>query len=761
MSDTEVEIRIEQSHFDRAWNERERMRNRLLNADKSTAGPRAAAARVRTNATDRAKKLAQDSEAVAFGRFDDESGDVVYVGKNSIVTADADPLVVSWQAPAAERFYRANIKDPRGVTRKRNFTTTRNRIERFEDILFAQLAQDVAALTETARLSIDDALLADLERTRSDELQDIVRTIHHSQYDLIELPMQQLVVIQGGPGTGKTAVILHRVSWLLFNEASLAAEDMLVIGPNAAFTKYIGRVLPSLGDSSVTHRSLTELGPHRSSRRPEHLETATVKGQERMAGLLARALNNRVRLPVEPVVLDTNLGKRQLEAATVAAHMRGLLTGNGGAVGDPYSSRRTSLRLFMETQLRLMGRGHTAEARSLENALERLWPNLSAARFLQELLGSKQSLLMAAGDDFTAGDVERLYRPAAANLGSEDWSDTDVALLDEAEWLIHGGQRGHRHIVVDEAQDLSPMQLRSLARRSNNGSFTLAGDIAQSTGPWARKEWDDILMALKQDNVEGSVRSLQYGYRVPKEVYAVAAPLLTLMAPGVPAPEIVRHAPAPPVLGWSPADGLLNRALQEARGYASQGCFVGVICPQGQLSEMADVTRSAGVSFGLVSEGGLGPSINLMTAEESKGLEFDAVVVVEPAEIAHESMHGLRHLYIALTRTTKYLSVVYHQALPEIGLVAEQAHLDAPTPEAPVTLDTSEPAEKAQASAPIRSQSGRDSSSRRHAVVVAMAEELAADVQDSLAPTAYEALLEELASRLGYDILLEGKDGGA
>ena len=755
MPDTDVVIAAEQVYFDRAWDERDRMRNRLLRADQAAAGPRAAAAKVRAEATRRAKKIADDSEAVAFGRFDDQQGNVIYVGRDSITTADSDLLVVNWQAPAAERYYRASLRDPRGVTSRRDFITTRNRIESFEDVVFAQLAQNVEALTKTARLDINDALLSDLERTRSDELQDIVRTIHHSQYDLIRLPLDQLLIVQGGPGTGKTAVVLHRVSWLLFNETGLGAEDVLVVGPNDAFTKYINRVLPSLGDSAVAHRALTELGPTNSSHRPESLEAATLKGQASMARLLSRALNNRVRIPTEPLSVETNLGKRHLEPEAIARHMRTLVEAQEGSTGTPYSTRRASLRNFLETQVRLLERNPTPETRSLDNALERLWPNLSAPRFLQELLASRQALLLAAGDDFTAGDVERLYRPAATNLGSEDWSDTDVALLDEAEWLLHGRSQRYRHIVVDEAQDLSPMQLRSLARRSANGSFTLAGDIAQSTGPWSRDDWKDVLASLHQDGIGGSVKNLEYGYRVPREVYAVAAPLLPLMAPGLTAPEIVRDAPEPPRLSWTPVQDLLPMALQQAREQAGQGRFVGVICPSNLITEIANSMRSTRVNFGLVSSGGLGPSINLMTANESKGLEFDAVVVVEPAAIAREGLHGLRHLYIALTRTTKYLSVVYHETVPEIGLAAEQPYLEAPT----IAADSPEQAtsvhdEQAESPAPPLV---RKPSTRSHLIVSAVADSLAADVQDSLSPGAYESFLEELASRLGYDILLEAK----
>ncbi len=744
MSVAEHEIKVDQRHFDTAWDQRERMRQSFAHLGETAAGPRAAAAEVRTRGKEIAASIAPAEEAVAFGRFDDDD-ESIYVGRNLIMSQDRDVLVVNWQAPAAAPYYRATVADPIGIRRRRVFTTQRNRITRFEDTVFAELARRVEELTERQKVDINDALLADLERVRTSEMQDIVQTIHHSQYDLVQLPLGLLLIIQGGPGTGKTAVVLHRVSWLLFNEHDLVPEDILVVGPNAAFTQYIKSVLPALGDASVAHIPLTHLGPVRSTGRVEPYETLELKGQARMTGLLARALSNRVRPPSEPIEVDTTAGRRILNPQGIAEGVRRLVPA-GGTTFEPssYSSGRSALRQLIESAVLALPNRPSAVARSVDAALDRIWPALTPARFLQELLASRNSLIQAGGDDFTARDIDRLYRQAASNLGAESWSDADVALLDEADWLINRPLPSYSHIVVDEAQDLSSMQLRSLVHRSTNGSFTLSGDIAQSTGPWARDSWTDVLGALQTNDVNSAVRNLEYGYRVPKEVYAVAQPLLGLIAPELEPPIVVRNAPRAPELRWTETEDVLASALQEAQAYAGKGFFVGMICSDDTIGPLAEAVEEAGVSARLVNSGQLGQSINLMTASESKGLEFDAIVVIEPAAIASDGSHGLRNLYIALTRTTKHLSVVYSKALPEIGLQPGRDELV--TLAEPVSLADDAPQSSSSASEP---RPGNPLPPRLQKAVDTYAEGLAEEIGISFQPSAYDALLRSLAALLG------------
>ncbi len=299
MTKTE-EIEREQSRFDVAWAAREESRRSLSSAYVSAAGPRSAATEINKAAKVAREKLGAPDEPVAFARFDSEKLGVVHLGKHAITNKDRDLLVVNWQAPAAGPYFQASYDDPCGVTRRRKFQTERNRVLDFEEVVFAELATAVEDLTESERIGIDDTILRDLESVRTGEMQDIVQTIHAAQYQLIRSPLERLLIVQGGPGTGKTAVALHRVSWLLYNHmATLKPDDILVIGPNPTFTRYIRSVLPGLGDEDVRHRDLRSLGPQLSTGRSEGMETRRLKGDLRMANLLAAALDQRIRFPAD------------------------------------------------------------------------------------------------------------------------------------------------------------------------------------------------------------------------------------------------------------------------------------------------------------------------------------------------------------------------------------------------------------------------------------------------------------------------------
>ena len=743
---TDDHLLTDQTHFDSAWEARERARSTLTNLAGAAAGPRAGARDVAKGGRELAEKLGDPSAAVAFVRIDDGE-ELTYVGKHVITNSDRDVLVVSWKSKAAIPYYKATIKEPLGLLGRRTFETKGNRILSFEDTVFRDLEARIEELTEPELLAIDDTLLKDLDKERSNEMRDIVQTIHATQYHLIERPLNELLVVQGGPGTGKTAVALHRVSWLLYNHAdSITPEDILVIGPNRAFTQYIRSVLPALGDRAVQHVDLRRLGPQPSTGRVEDPETTSLKGELRMAELVAQALRNRVRPPSEKEIrIETSLGVRSIQT-------KGLADGIARLRNVPYAAGRNSLRTLMDGAIRATSGRPTVEASALDNALDRIWPSLTAPRFIQELLGSRPRLMAAAGDRFTARDIDRLYRPPAANLGTEEWSDVDVALIDEADWLINGSKRGADHIVLDEAQDLSPMQLRSVARRSSNGSFTVVGDVAQSTGWWAHDSWDDVLEALTRKGTPQRLEELQYGYRVPRQVYDVAKPLLPLIAPELSPPVVIRDAPQAPHLQWAEPDDVIELAVDQAQQQAGRGRFVGVIVPDDAIESVAAAFKAAEVNFKSASSGELGQSINLMSAVESKGLEFDAIVVVEPAQIGRQNSHGLRHLYIALTRTTKYLSVVYSEPMAEIGLVVGQPQVEAvPLPPSP-TIEESHSTQEPKPSG----RSARTSTFQH--LVDTFADELAVGVKDALAPKAHAALVEALARRLDVKITIEVQD---
>ncbi|GAB3257122.1 HelD family protein [Kineosporia babensis] len=651
------EIASEQKYFDAAWEAREHKRQTLGGAAGAAVGGKASIA-VGQAAKAQIEQLGDPDEAVAMGRFDQDDGETYYVGKAVIRDGDGELLVISWKAPGAAPYFTASYDDRKGVARKRTFEVERNRIVSFDDVVFADLAERVGELTALEHEGIDDAVLRDLEAGRDGEMRDIVQTIHSMQYELVRSDLEQLLIVQGGPGTGKTVVGLHRVSWLLFNHAEqLTPADVLVIGPNPTFTRYIRQVLPGLGDHQIEHRDLRGLGPQGSTGREEHADVARIKGQLRMAQLLTRGLVQRIRFPERAAQLDVGPAT-DVAASFDRVEVEGALSRSLNQARS-YNAGRAAMRSWLTSMVSIRARrGVQVPSTAIDAALERVWPSLTPQMFLRDLFGSRDRLLAAAGEDFTAAEVRMLFRPAAERVSDERWSLTDVALLDEAEKLLNGNGVLFEHIVVDEAQDLSPMQLRSVRRRSRSGSYTVLGDLAQSTGPWARDSWDDLVRELMFRH-PASIAPLKFGYRVPQQVYALAAQLLAHSAPAVEPLSVVRIGPAEPDLRQVLAGELGAEAVRAARDYAARGLFVGIICADEQRPGVVAVLDHNDVQYQDTRVGALGSSINLVGAVDAKGLEFEAVVVVEPQAIAGQGAHGLRLLYVALTRTTKFLTVVH------------------------------------------------------------------------------------------------------
>ncbi|MEV4514531.1 UvrD-helicase domain-containing protein [Dactylosporangium sp. NPDC049525] len=657
MTSKSAELAAEQQHFDLARKHRERVRAELGEVPDAAANA-GAGRRLALFRRTRKEALAAPEEQVAVGRIDctpaDPGGssnieDTFYIGRETILDDQRQVLVVNWQTPIGALYYEATHEDPRGLQRKRTFQCTGNQIRDFDDVVFAQLADAVAALE-----SPDDALLAELDRGRTGTMTDIVATIQGAQSRLIRSPLDQLLVIEGGPGTGKTAVALHRVSWLLYNHRDrLRPQDVLVVGPHPAFTRYIRTVLPSLGDADVAQLDIDQLGPPVQRGRPEDPKTRRLKGEARMARLLARALENRVGTPepAERLLFDgafVTLSGVEVAAAVASARQ----------AGGAYAQRRQRLRAQLADLVR--GRGGPTDPERLgpvENLLERLWPLQSAAAFLRNLLGSQARLLNAAGDEFTPDELALLHRRGADKLSEQIWSNTDLPLLDELEELLNGVSRRYRHIVVDEAQDLSPMQLRAVARRSSTGSLTVVGDLAQSTGAWARDHWGEVTEHLPSQ-LPQVVVGLRYGYRVPRQVYELAAELLPVAAPDVEPTRAVREGPADPGIHVVEPAERAARAALIAKDHALGGRFVGIVCPASCRAEIEFALHANDLQWGRADQGELDGAINLVSPQEAKGLEFDAVIVVEPEEIVAEDDRGHRLLFVALTRTIRYLDIV-------------------------------------------------------------------------------------------------------
>ena len=763
----------EQEFFDTARATREDARERRANAWRS-AGNSKDRSRLKANA-DTDETLGSPGDAVAFLRLDTEDGECLYVGDHAISDERTDLLVHSWKAPAILRLRGATHEETRGVVRRRTYSTEPiNTIADLDDLFFAELARQVAQLGATAPqlLESDDFLQTVLSRGRAPEMQTIVQTIQAAQNDVIAAPPDQLLLIQGGPGTGKTAIALHRVAALLYGPLrQTPGSEVLVVGPNPTFLRYIARVLPELSEENVRH---LDIGRLMSSAVTvdvvERPEAAKLKGDSRMVEVVARALTDRVRAPSEP--LDLGLDGVSWRVSLEPAEVEQMLE-----VIDrlPYANGRVRFRGAVEQKM--LGEAHKRLRRDrwsgsldqlklrpqeVDALIERIWPQLSPQAFLRDLYGSVERLLAAAGATLSAEEVQLLRRQAAPRLSEQLWSKEDLPLLDQVAWEMSGEGEAFAHIVVDEAQDLSPMQLLALRRRSANGAMTIVGDIAQSTGHWARSTWDDLLEELASPLPQAMVQP-EFGYRVPRGVMDVAAKLLPFTAPGIEPPTVIRDIErAPQWHEMPPGEDRFARVIQVVREHSSNGLFVGVICPDSGRHALEEAFRAVGTQWNDADKGGLTSAINVVSPGASKGLEFDAVVVVDPQAIVDAGPHGLRMLYIALTRTTGYLDVVFEAgtlpvpllgATPAVNRTATHDEPSSGASEAPGAspVDRPDDSGREQASTAFArrpaQQEGRPSTRRK--VIAFHADGVLELLRDVAPPHLWHEILAEAISQAG------------
>ncbi|MBA3653521.1 MAG: AAA family ATPase [Actinobacteria bacterium] len=571
---------------------------------------------------------------LVFGRIDEAAGEVWYVGRRHVEDGNADPVVVEWRAPVAVPYYRASAADPMDLVRRRQFVADAQTLLSMADDVFDESAVD----GDQPRVRGLDALLVELERSRTGEMLDIVSTIQVEQDEVIRSPQSGVLAVQGGPGTGKTAVGLHRAAYLLYGNDALARTGVLVVGPNRTFLRYIEHVLPSLGEEAVLQVTMADLVPRVRVTAVDPSDVLRAKGDASMAAVLRDALAAKRRsLDVD---IDARAGVRTVRLGADEAN------GLGAQVATrrmPYASGRSTLR---ELLVKAMFDRSTADDphafgsllrrdRAFVAALDRLWPSVTAAA---------------------------LVRGATGRTASRGWAEGDLPLLDEAEALLHGPGRTYGHIVVDEAQDLSPMQLRMLARRCPSGSMTILGDVAQGIGVWAIDSWDEAFAHLPTP-AGSRTQELHMGYRSPAQVIDYAARLLPEAAPQVRPTESVRRGRTEPLV--IAADDLAAAAVAEARRLSAEHGTVAVIAATSMVGDLTRALAHSGEGSGrLVGEDALGEAITVHAAPGVKGLEFDAVVVVEPAAIAEDAPRGLRLLYVALTRPTRHLTVVHRAPLP-------------------------------------------------------------------------------------------------
>ncbi len=606
---------------------------------------------------------------LCFGRLDTEDDETFHVGRRHVEDAAGDPVVVDWRAPVSAPFYRATWRDPLGLHRRRRYSVEDRTIVALHD-------EDFTDPDSVGGGGIPDPLLAELERSRTGEMRDIVATIQAEQDEIIRAPLDQLTIVQGGPGSGKTAVGLHRAAFLLYeHRLTLEESRVLIVGPNRVFLRYISEVLPSLGETAVVQTTIEGLlGARHRVRAVDSPEVARLKGDRRMAQVLRRALDDLIRPVTEPVELSLRWGRVRLGADDVAAALdaarsRDLDFNAGREVFRSILARRVEALLLPQFRGEApAGSDFQADARAddtFRSIVSRTWPTTSGPALVRRVLGNRSARRRAAAGLLSPEEQEALHRASTKKAAEEPWTAADIPLLDEAEALIGGVRATYGHVVADEAQDLSAMALRMLARRAPSGSITVLGDLAQSTAPGGQESWDTVVDDLGSPASQ-HLAELDVGYRVPGPILDAASLLLPLAAPHVAPTRSIRTAGEPPwVTRTGQGAALLDEVVARARLLAEEWTSTAVIAPRSLAGDVLSALVAGGVDAGAAERGGLDRDVAVVDPPTAKGLEFDAVVVVEPARFLEEEPLGARLLYIAMTRCVQHLSVVHAADLPE------------------------------------------------------------------------------------------------
>ncbi len=733
---------------------RERASARLADALKATGGtPQARTERDVSVGmyTQRLAQLDAAENGLCFGRIDAETGERRYIGRLGIRDEDADyqPLLLDWRAPAARPFYLATPVSPEGLLRRRHIKTVGREVTRLDDEVL-----DLAAAGQngqTSGLTGEAVLLAALNASRTGQMTDIVETIQVEQDWIIRSPHKGVLVVQGGPGTGKTAVALHRAAFLLYTyREQLARRVVLVIGPNPTFLRYVGQVLPSLGETSVLLSTVADLFPGITARREEPAAAARIKGRLEMADVVAAAVGDRqgacpggLEVTYERDIL--RLDRRACARIRDRARRSRLPHNQARAVAHRLLIDALAQQEADRIGFDVLGGGNLLgeedladirqelrENQDVRAALERFWPALTPQRLLADLFASPERLASAARG-LPPAEREALLRPPGGG-----WAPADVPLLDEAAELLGEDDRSAKartrrerrrrvayargvldlaygsrsvdlnheaeaeilsaydildaerlaeryedeedrtaveraaadrtwafgHIVVDEAQELSPMAWRMLMRRCPTRSMTIVGDMAQASDAGGATSWQEVLEPHMADRWR--MERLTINYRTPAEIAEVAADVLAAIDPELHQPRAVRstgvqpwHQQARP--GDLP-DVLANLAKTESVRIGAGR--LAVIVPTSRLDELTQAVASAVPDVVLQDEPALDRPVVVLSVRQARGLEFDSVLVADPGRILADSPSGLNDLYVALTRPTQRLGVVYEGPLP-------------------------------------------------------------------------------------------------
>ena len=667
-------------------------------------------------------------DRLCFGRFDTSDGKRRYVGRIGLSDDERRQLLVDWRAPAARFFYQATAAAPGDVVRRRHLTTRGRSVVAIEDEVLDLENIDEA---ERSTLSGEGALLAAVNAHRTGRMSDIVATIQAEQDEIIRSEMAGILVVQGGPGTGKTAVALHRAAYLLYTHRDrLARSGVLLVGPNQVFLRYIERVLPSLGETGVVMMTPGELFPGVAATVDDPPDVAAVKGDARMADVLAAAVRNRQRVPKTTKLLDVDGHQLVLRPHVVASAQerarRGRKPHNIARVSyvkellDQLAAqyaRALGVKLGGDNRADLLADLHASK--DVRREINLTWMPLTPQRLLEDLYANRELLAAAAphlplqsrdllyrerGSDWTVSDVP-LLDEAAELLGEDDtraqqaaraaaqqrradleyargtlqmsgagalvsaeqlasrFAD-EVPMLTTAERAAADRTWAYGHVVVDEAQELSPMAWRLLMRRCPTKSMTLVGDVAQTGSSSGAASWESVLAPHVEDRWR--LAELTVNYRTPAQVMRLASAVLDAAGVAAKAPRSVREGQFPPVaqrIARGDRAGLLDGVRTELESVGDGK--LAVIAPQPLLADVFNVLAD-GLPAGTVARGdvALDAPAAVLSVREAKGLEFDAVVLLEPAEILADSSRGANDLYVALTRPTQRLRVIHSDPLP-------------------------------------------------------------------------------------------------
>lgn len=637
---------MERSRLEASRSARDRMIERLSAVDPAGAADEITKEYIEVTVAEALLDLNGPGAGEFFGRIDEPGADGAvdrwYIGRRHIENDDHDPLVVDWRAPIAAPFYRATAIDPLGVAFRRRFTLDD------DGDLVAYLDEHLDdPESGTSAAGIPDPVLAEIGAERDGAMREIVATIQGEQDVVIRSDIDQALIVQGGPGTGKTAVALHRAAFLLFeHRARLARDGVLVIGPNDAFLDYIGNVLPSLGERRVRQATVDELClPRVEVTGDDDIDMARWKGDAERVRDLERAALGAIKAPVDDVVVPIGVRNHVISAAEFASWVETATSGNA-----PVNQRRARLTAIAKRELlRRTGRDDAwSSAAPLKSAITAAWPTQHAVKLVDRLLPG----------------------PAGRR---RVWTRADQLLVDEANSILDGTPFTYGHVIVDEAQDHSAVALRVIARRAATGSMTLVGDVAQSTAPAGQERWADVFAHLGVSASSGTIAELTIGYRVPDPILRVANRLLAATGVDATASRSVRMGGSPPEWHVGSAATLASRVAAHAVAVKRLHKLTGVVAP----ARLHDALRDELASLGLRAVDRVHAletaEVPLFEAHAVKGLEFDGVVVVNPHEILAEghadggpTALGARLLYVAMTRAVQRLVMVSDAAIPDL-----------------------------------------------------------------------------------------------